>query len=88
MVMAESCFYRRTAGTPWTRISQGLPEPKGTLISEVATNEAEPSVFYVANNRGIFRSADAGLTWQQLDVVWPERYHQQQVQAIAVVGEL
>jgi hypothetical protein len=87
MAMAESYLYRRTTGTPWTLISQGLPEPKGTLISEITSNEAEPGVFYAANNRGIFRSADTGLTWQQLDLVWPERYYQQQVQSIAVVGK-
>jgi hypothetical protein len=37
----------------------------------IAADEAEPGVFYAGNNQGIFRSIDAGFTWEDLAVSWP-----------------
>jgi photosystem II stability/assembly factor-like uncharacterized protein len=72
---AESVIYRRASGSAWQRAADGLPEERGMLSSVLAANQAEPGVFYAANNRGLFRSADAGRSWEQLDVLdipWPE----------------
>lgn len=68
---AESTLYRRSGEQPWQRVSAGLPPAQGMLASVVATHESEPGVFYAANNQGIFRSSDAGLTWEQLPLPWP-----------------
>ncbi len=81
---AQSFITRREKGKPWERVTVGLPEPSGTTISVVATSQAEPGVFYAANNKGIFRSVDAGKTWKRLSIAWPERYHKQNVQGIAI----
>ena len=37
------------------------------LASVLATNEAEPGVFYAASNKGIFHSV-AGILWEELPV--------------------
>src|SRR5215469_1126791 len=50
----------------------GLPESKGTTVSQFATHAGEPGVIYAANNRGLFRSDDAGRSWKALDLPWPE----------------
>lgn len=85
---AASAVYRRAGGeAEWSEISIGLPEEKGTIVPELATNSSEPGVFYLASNRGVFRSTDAGLTWRQLDLPWPEELRHQHVQGLAVVGE-
>ncbi len=55
----------------WEQVRNGLPEPKGLLTSVLVAHEAEPSVFYAANNKGVFRSADAGSTWEALPIRWP-----------------
>lgn len=68
---ALSVLYRRTDNGPWQLLQDGLPAHQGTLASVVATHAAEAGVFYMANNRGIFRSADAGQTWEQLAIGWP-----------------
>ncbi len=68
---AESAIYRRTGGSPWQQVRDGLPEPRGLLASVLVANEAEPGVFYAANNQGVFRSADAGTSWEALRIRWP-----------------
>ena len=81
----ESFLIRRTAGKPWERVSDGLPSPAGSVIYDLATNPAEPGVFYAINNHGVFRSPDAGLHWQSLKIPWPARYERQHQLAVAVV---
>ena len=34
----------------------------------------DPGVFYMANNQGLYRSADAGQSWERLDSVWTVPY--------------
>ena len=68
---AESAIYRRSGGGSWQQVRQGLPPARGLLASVLVANEAEPGVFYAANNKGLFRSADAGSTWEELPIPWP-----------------
>jgi len=71
---SESYLYHRSDTGPWQMASHGLPDPRGTGVWSVATNPSEPRAFYAASNRGIFRSADGGASWEPLAVDWPERY--------------
>ncbi len=86
-LIAESTIYWRTGGGPWQESRVGLPEAKGTIVPVLAVNRAEPGVFYAASNRGVFRSPDAGQTWEQIDVPWPERYRWQHAQGLVVAAE-
>ena len=81
---AESTVYRRAGRNPWQRVRDGLPEMEGTTIAVLSANQSEPGVFYAASNRGIYRSPNAGITWEQLTIEWPERYHSQPVNALVV----
>ncbi|MDQ4079104.1 MAG: glycoside hydrolase, partial [Chloroflexota bacterium] len=83
--VAESYLYRRAGEEPWEAIGEGLPAPEGMTINIPASHPAEPGVFYSANNHGVYRSSDAGLSWSQLDIEWPQAYRSQRVQAVAVV---
>jgi photosystem II stability/assembly factor-like uncharacterized protein len=71
---ANSTIYRRADGGPWREVRAGLPESQGTLVAVLATNQAEPGVFYLASNRGVFRSEDKGQAWERLAIDWPEPY--------------
>jgi photosystem II stability/assembly factor-like uncharacterized protein len=83
---AEAFVYRRTAGSPWQQVAAGLPEPRGTGASVLATSPAQPGVVYAATRGGeLYRSADAGLTWAALDVQWPQGYGVPNVHAFLVV---
>jgi photosystem II stability/assembly factor-like uncharacterized protein len=80
---ASSHVYMRKAGAGiWTGVRAGVPDPRGTTISSFATHPDEPHTVYAANNRGIFHTADAGMSWRRLDVAWPKRFLTQSVQGL------
>jgi hypothetical protein len=83
---AESTIYRRAGRGAWQEVRHGLPPVVGTTRTVLAANPAEPRVFYAASNRGLFRSTDAGLGWERLDIVWPDRYLRQSVNALVVAA--
>ena len=82
---AESAIYRRSSGGSWQQVREGLPPARGLLASVLAANEAEPGVFYAANNKGLFRSADAGSTWEELPIPWPADTRLGRAQALVVI---
>ena len=83
---AESAIYRRSGGGSWQQVNEGLPPARGLLASVLASNEAEPGVFYAANNKGIFRSSDAGSTWEKLSISWPAGTQSGRIQGLVVIG--
>jgi photosystem II stability/assembly factor-like uncharacterized protein len=82
---AASAIYRRAGAGAWQQAQEGLPAPDGTLASVLAANESEPGVFYAANNQGVYRSPDAGLSWARLDISWPDGPGGHRPQALLVV---
>lgn len=85
--IAESFLLQRSGDAPWHKVSTGLPPERGTLISVIAAQEAEPGVFYAANNHGIFRSEDEGESWRRLNLPWPDDFHTQHVQGMVLMPE-
>ncbi len=83
---ASTYVYARKERGPWTEVREGLPEPKGTTITVLATHREKPHAIYGTNNRGIFISQDAGTRWARLDISWPQRFLQQSAQGLVVVG--
>jgi photosystem II stability/assembly factor-like uncharacterized protein len=84
---AEAKLYRRTAGSPWREVREGLPEPSGTNAYVLAAHDAEPGVLYAAPHQGgIYRSADAGLTWAPLDLAWPAGYRPKDVRGLVAAA--
>ncbi len=81
---AESAIYRRQGDGPWQQVTNGLPNEEGMLAAFLATNEAEPGVFYAGSNVGLCRSADAGLHWERLPVPWPEHFRFEHLQGLVV----
>jgi hypothetical protein len=81
---AEAVLYRRLGGGPWRPVSEGLPNPQGTRAYVLATHRVEPSVFYAATRRDLYRSADAGASWEKLTITWPDQARFTTVNAIVV----
>jgi hypothetical protein len=81
---AEAVLYRRTAVTPWQPLHEGLPDPKGTRAYVLGTHRSEPSIFYAATRRELYRSTDAGTSWEKLPVAWPDEARFNTVNAIVV----
>ncbi len=85
-LQADSTLYRKTAGTAWQEVRAGLPDTHGTIIPVLAAQQAEPGAFYAASNKGLFRSGDAGETWERVPLPWPDRYRFQHMQGLVVTG--
>jgi hypothetical protein len=80
---AEAYVYRKTGSKSWEQAMIGLPESKGTTVSQFATHAGEPGVVYAANNHGLFRSDDAGRSWKALDLPSSEPWFADGVKALA-----
>lgn len=81
---AEAMLYRRTGGGPWQPLREGLPDPQGTRAYVLATHRAEPSVFYAATRCDLYRSTDAGASWEQLSIAWPDAANFNTVNAMVI----
>lgn len=67
-----STLYRRSAGSPWHEVRDGLPDPETTVMGRLAACAAEPGVFYYVTEPGeIYRSRDAGESWAEIECAWP-----------------
>ena len=84
---AEAYVYRRSGPERWEQAMEGLPEARGTTVSRFATHAGEPGVIYAANNRGVFRSEDAGRSWKALDIPWKEPGLADGVEALVCLAE-
>lgn len=56
-------YYSRDLGRTWNK-SSGVPE--GNLGFQVAVDPSKPNVVYVATNKGLFRSENAGATFSNV----------------------
>jgi photosystem II stability/assembly factor-like uncharacterized protein len=84
---AETYVYRKTGPKRWELAMSGLPKAKGTTAARFATHAREPGVIYAANNHGLFRSDNVGLSWKALDLHWPEPGLEDGVEALACLPE-
>ncbi|MBY7142273.1 hypothetical protein KFZ56_04020 [Virgibacillus sp. NKC19-3] len=82
---ASTILVRRENGGPWTRVYEGLPESKGSAVFALASEPAEPGVFYAINNLGLYMSHDAGRTWGKVPVEWPDHLKGKRIQGLAVI---
>jgi photosystem II stability/assembly factor-like uncharacterized protein len=84
---AESALFRREGDGQWEEIRTGLPEPKGSLAAVVASHTAESGVFYAAINSAVYRSDEAGRSWQSLPIDWPAEFTSSRIHAMTVASE-
>jgi photosystem II stability/assembly factor-like uncharacterized protein len=79
---AEAYLYRKAGRCSFELVMAGLPTGQGTIASRLATNPAESGVIYAANNHGLFRSSDAGQSWQRVEIPWPQHAFAHGVEAL------
>ncbi|WP_435064499.1 WD40/YVTN/BNR-like repeat-containing protein [Halobaculum sp. EA56] len=81
---AETYVYRRVGGSDWERLDgRGLPLGEGVTRPVLAA--ADPGEFYALSNRGLYRTRDAGDSWAEVGVDWPERVRDQTARGLVVV---
>ncbi|GCF11262.1 WD40/YVTN/BNR-like repeat-containing protein [Dictyobacter arantiisoli] len=79
-----SALYRKSQGTAWQRIPAGLPDPQGMVVPVVTSHRTEPGVFYALSNKGLYRSPDAGQSWENAGIAWKPEYTHQRAMALVV----
>ncbi|WP_435152657.1 WD40/YVTN/BNR-like repeat-containing protein [Haladaptatus sp. DFWS20] len=80
---AESYVYRKRNGKPWKRLDS-LETGASVTRAVFAVDELNGKL-YAVTNRGIFRTEDAGTTWEPLDLEWPPEFERQTARGLAVV---
>jgi len=83
----EAYVYRKTARGGFQPAMAGLPDAQGTVASRFAVSPDELGVIYAANNRGIFRTADAGKSWQAVEIPWPQGVLDHRVDALTCLPD-
>ncbi|QZP37024.1 WD40/YVTN/BNR-like repeat-containing protein [Halobaculum magnesiiphilum] len=69
---AETYVYRRVGDADWERLDgRGLPLGEGVTRPVLAAGD--PGAFYALSNRGLYRTTDAGDSWDEVAVDWPDR---------------
>lgn len=82
---ADAHLYRRTGDGPWERRNDaGVPTGTGALRC-VLTGGTAPGELYAVNNHGLYRTADAGETFTQVETPWPDRFETETARGLAVV---
>ncbi|WP_462420325.1 WD40/YVTN/BNR-like repeat-containing protein [Salinicoccus sp. Marseille-QA3877] len=69
---ANTRLVRRTGGGDWTFIDEGLPAAGGSSVFALLTDSGQSGVFYAVNNLGIYISEDAGVSFEKVNIEWPD----------------
>ncbi|MFB6120996.1 MAG: WD40/YVTN/BNR-like repeat-containing protein [Halobacteriaceae archaeon] len=81
---AESYVYRRRGDGDWTRVGgDGLPTGGGVLRAVLASG-TDAGDLYALTNHGLYRTRDAGDSWDRLGLRWPARYERQSPRGLVV----
>jgi len=84
---AESYIYRRRGGGRWRRLDdRGLPMGEGVVRAVLARGQSAGRC-YAATNRGLYRTADQGDSWERVDIPWDDSLTDQTPRGLAVVPE-
>ena len=84
---AESFVYRRSGNNAWQLLSDGLPSSQGSRIAVVAASHVEPGIFYCSSEGRVYRSAEDGVRWRELEVQWNSRKHPEHAIDMAIMEE-
>lgn len=84
---ADSYVYRRRRGR-WHRLDdRGLPMGEGVVRPELAAS-GTPGRLYAATNNGLYRTADQGSSWSEVDIGWDASLQTQTPHGLSVVDDV
>lgn len=84
---AEAHLYRRAGdGEPWREVGEGPPAPGRTRAPVLAAGTAEQGVVYAGADGGLYRSSDAGASWERLRVEGADGWTATRVHALVAAG--
>lgn len=83
---AESYVYRKRNGAAWERCDEDLPAGEGFLRAVLAAG-ADAGEFYALANRGLYRTTDAGDSWDRQEIPWAEGYESQTPSGLVALAD-
>lgn len=82
---ADSYLYRKGANGSWERLDdRGIPTGEGVLRA-VLSGGRETGELYAVTNRGLYRTADGGDSWDRIGIEWPDGLADVRGRGVAVV---
>jgi photosystem II stability/assembly factor-like uncharacterized protein len=82
---AESYVYRRRDAHRWQRLDdRGLPMGAGVVRAALARGQSTGTL-YAATNEGLYRTADQGDSWDEVDIMWDDSLTTQTPRGMVVV---
>ena len=81
---AETYVHRRSSDGDWERLD-GRGLPLGERVTRPVLAAGDPGEFYALSNRGLYRTADAGDSWDEVAVDWPDRTADQTARGLVVL---
>lgn len=86
---AETYVYRNArederSEADWERLD-GTGLPLGEGVTRPVLAAGEPGEFYALSNRGLWLTADAGDSWEEVAVDWPERVRRGTARGLVVL---
>ncbi|MGM0397518.1 MAG: WD40/YVTN/BNR-like repeat-containing protein [Halobacteriota archaeon] len=82
---ADSAVFRKRGGDTWTQLAGDLPTGAGVLRYDLTPGRVAGELF-AASNVGLFRTLDAGDSWDRLDVALPAALESQTVNGMVLLG--
>lgn len=83
VVDGKEIHQSKDGGATWNKFDDVLKELKLTAgVQEVLLTKGRPELMFIATQKGIVRSYDAGATWEQIELIPPEK--NAAVEALAV----
>ncbi|HUF12806.1 MAG TPA: hypothetical protein VMN78_06900 [Longimicrobiales bacterium] len=71
---SDGRVFRRRGAEPWERVLRGWPDPPTTIAPLLLAGRAGGEL-WAADERGVHRSEDAGVTWQMVAAFDPTPQH-------------
>jgi photosystem II stability/assembly factor-like uncharacterized protein len=82
---AESYVYRRHNAHRWQRLDgRGLPMGEGVVRAALARGRSA-GTFYAATNEALYRTADQGESWSEVDIAWDDSLTTQTPRGMVIV---
>lgn len=82
---AHSVIVRKEGNGDWEIIEDGLPNRDHSSVCLLLSDPYKRHSFFAVNNTGIYESRDAGVSWQRLNIDWPESIKTERILSFAFV---
>lgn len=82
---AHTIIARKVKGKPWQIVETGLPNRNQSTVYLLQADPEKDHTFYAVNNRGLYESTDAGLSWNRFAINWPGQILSERIHSFLII---